>query len=493
MLKILKSATKNSLIYGMGNLSIKLVGLVLIPIYTNTDYLSVSEFGALGLLDISSQFLSAVLGFSLTQGLTRWYWDPKYSGKQKTIFFTALVFVSILCTFTFLATLLQARNISQLLFSTEDYSYVVVMVVLSSLLQVVIYMIQSLMKLQEKPVFYSITNVIKLLFTLLFTIYFVLSLKRKLDGIYEAQVIGSVIFLLVTIPYLWKNISFRFEKNILVELLRYCYPLMLASVSGILLASQDRYVLNYLSNLDSVAIYTLSYRISNTIKIIVVTSVQMAISPILFKMLDDPNNKRFYSKYMTYFTFGVMIFVLALNLFGYEILKIFTHDMQYWKAYKLLPILNYGVLFGMMRDTSLLGLQITKKTKIIGTLIFFIALLNLGLNFLLIPRWSYYGSSAATLVSEFIFFILVYAIAQKAYTIPYEAKKLMLMIAVSLVLLALSYPVNGFNVYLRISLKLGMILSFPFILMLFGFYEAIEIERIRGAIRKWTGGMIDLK
>jgi O-antigen/teichoic acid export membrane protein len=40
MLSNIKLAFRNSLIYGLGNVSIKLAGLILIPLYTNPQYLS---------------------------------------------------------------------------------------------------------------------------------------------------------------------------------------------------------------------------------------------------------------------------------------------------------------------------------------------------------------------------------------------------------------------------------------------------------------------
>jgi len=47
MLKDVKSTIKNALVYGLGNVSVKLVGLVLIPVYTNPVYLSMDDYGVL--------------------------------------------------------------------------------------------------------------------------------------------------------------------------------------------------------------------------------------------------------------------------------------------------------------------------------------------------------------------------------------------------------------------------------------------------------------
>ena len=88
MLKDIKSSLKHSFIYGLGNLATKLVGFVLIPIYTDAKYLSVADYGALSILEITSQLLVAILGLSLYQGYVRWYWDLKTDDERKKLFFS---------------------------------------------------------------------------------------------------------------------------------------------------------------------------------------------------------------------------------------------------------------------------------------------------------------------------------------------------------------------------------------------------------------------
>src|SRR6056297_224965 len=89
MLQDIKNASKHSFVYSIGNISLKLLGLILIPYYTNEAYLSHEAFGALALLEATMQLASGLFGLALAHGLKRWFWDNKYINKQKEIFFTA--------------------------------------------------------------------------------------------------------------------------------------------------------------------------------------------------------------------------------------------------------------------------------------------------------------------------------------------------------------------------------------------------------------------
>ena len=71
----IKKILKNSAIYSTGNSATKLVGFVLIPIYTK--YLSIEDFGVLGLVEVTSQILIGVFGLALYRAFIRWYWDPQ--------------------------------------------------------------------------------------------------------------------------------------------------------------------------------------------------------------------------------------------------------------------------------------------------------------------------------------------------------------------------------------------------------------------------------
>ena len=90
MLKSIKVSFKDTIIYGLGNVSVKLVGLILIKLYTNPKFFTVDDFGRIGLLEISAVVLTSFLASGLPQSLTRWFWDKEHKKNQKGIFFMSL-------------------------------------------------------------------------------------------------------------------------------------------------------------------------------------------------------------------------------------------------------------------------------------------------------------------------------------------------------------------------------------------------------------------
>jgi len=202
-------------------------------------------------------------------------------------------------------------------------------------------------------------------------------------------------------------------------------------------------------------------------------------------MMDAPDRFRFYSKYMTYFGYVTMIMILGLSLFSLEIIKVITVDRSYWESYKIIPIICMAIYFGMLKDTSLLGLQIAKNSKVISGVIMIITLLNVALNFLLTPVLGMYGAALSSLVAQIFFFIVIYKIAQRNYPIPYEIRKVITLFILGAILVMFSYLPNEWSPALRILIKSVIFIGFPFLLYFFRFYEEIELIRLKELFIKW--------
>lgn len=477
MQNILKSVVKDSFIYGIGRISSKIVGFILLPLYTG--YLSTAEYGILGILEISGQVLTSVLGFRLMAALHRWYFDTDYIEKSKSIFFSLLSFSFFSALLITIIIALFSDQISLILFDSETYSYLINLLLATVLLEVFFIIPTTLMKLQEKAVLYSLSHVGKLIIDLGFTIYFITSLGRKVEGIYEAKIIGFIIFFLFASRFIWSNLKIKFELEIIKAMLVFSIPLAISSIAGILLSITDRYCLKFLGNLSDVGIYSLGYKLANTTKIIIVSSFQLAISTVVFKIMNSPENKRLYPKLLTYLSFVTMVFVLGFSVFGKELVELLAQNKDYWDAYHIIPIISFSIFFGMLKDNTAYGIYISKKTAKIPLYIFGASLVNLILNILFIPIWSIMGAAFATLVSQIILFFFIYRYSYSCYPVEYELNKIFKLVMIGLILVFVSLLINNMDYLIRVVVKFALVISFPLIMYFFDFYDKNEIKALK--------------
>lgn len=486
MLKSIKTSFKDTVVYGLGNVAVKLVGLILIPIFTDAKYFSIEQFGILAILEICGIILIAVMASALPQNLARWYWDKDHKDNQKGIFFMS-VSTQLVVSLSFCLLLIPLSGaLSEMIFSKPDWGKALSFVILASAIQAINNIINTLMRLQSKSLLYSITNLVKLASVLLLSLFFILSKKMGLEGYFLAQVIGNALVVLLLLGYTIKNSRMFFDVSIFKSMNAYGFPLLLANISAAALTVVDRVSLSSMTVLKSVALYTMAFKITSVLKLVIADSMKLSLGPIILKKIDSPDNKRFYSKVLLYSSFVMMFAIIGISMFSFEALKVITKSKDFWGAIVIIPVLSLSVFFVNMRDVTVYGLQIAKKTRIIGLIVALSAVINIGLNILLIPIWDITGTAIATLLTQFIYWYACYYYSQKVFYVPYEIRKISVMLIVGAALSFSSLLINGMELFPRLIIKTACVLSFPFILYLFNFYEPIELQAIRGFVLKWS-------
>lgn len=485
LLNSIRQTSKDTIVYGLGNIAVKIIGFVLIPLYTNPEFFSVDDFGIIAILDITGLVMISVMASGLPQSLMRWYWDKSYTNNQRGIFFMSLMTQLIVSVAFCLLLIPLTRQMSTTIFKTVDWSSTLKLIILASALQALNNIINTLMRLQGKSLLFTITNLSKLLIVLTLTIYFIIYRHTGVKGIYLAQAIANFLLILFVLPYTIRNCRMYFDFFVIRSMSRYGFPILLANFAAAALNVIDRYSLNSLAVLKYVAIYTLAYKISSVLKLVIVDSIKMAVTPLVLQKMESPDNKRFYSKTLLYSSFVLMLGILVISLFSFEVIKLITGSKEYWQSFYIVPLLSLSVFFLNLRETSSYGLIINKKTRIIGINVVISCILNLILNILLIPRLDILGAALATIVTQLCYWLMNFYFSQKELFIPYELRKITLLFLTGGLLSFSGLLMTDLPLIIRILIKTGCLAAFPFILYFFGFYEQAELQAIKGFITKW--------
>ncbi|MDP2037424.1 MAG: hypothetical protein Q8L04_08575, partial [Ignavibacteria bacterium] len=83
------SILKHSTIYGIGNVALKGMGIITLPIFAK--FLTLAEFGAFGILDITIGILGEVLTLGQSNSVILFNNSTDYKEKKKTVFFTITI------------------------------------------------------------------------------------------------------------------------------------------------------------------------------------------------------------------------------------------------------------------------------------------------------------------------------------------------------------------------------------------------------------------
>ncbi|MFZ1292133.1 MAG: oligosaccharide flippase family protein [Melioribacteraceae bacterium] len=474
----LKITFKHTLIYSLGNISSKIAGLILLPLYTNTNIFSTEDFGLLVLLEITSQIFVAVFALELGRSVLRWCAEEINIEIQKSIIFTSLIFIILIVISYNIVLSYHVKYFSILLFSNADYANYFNLIFIWSGIVIINQIPMSILRVREKPIIYILFSVTNFVAVLLFIIYFVVFQQKGVEGILLGQISGNLILSILTIPVIYKNSKMKLEFKIIWDMLKYGFPLIFSTLASLLLSFGDRYILEYFLPISIVGIYSLGYRIASTVNIFIIQSFQLGYFPIAFKMIHEPNSKRFYSKVLTYYVIAISFISLLIALFSRELLVLIS-SKEYLIVYNIIPIILLSFIFRGIADMVSLGFFISKKTKYNSIIIISGMLISVTTNFLLIPLFGMCGSAISMLIAFFLMTVSTYLIVNKIFPINYEIRKIILIIFGGIVLFIPTIFITELNFFTQLIIKIVIIILFPFGLFYVNIFEEIEIAKIK--------------
>ena len=91
---------------------------------------------------------------------------------------------------------------------------------------------------------------------------------------------------------------------------------------------------------------------------------------------------------------------------------------SYFIAYKIVPVISLAYAVSKISGLINLSFYQEKKTLKLMELSIYAAILNVALNFILIPLYGYYGAAIATLITFLFMLIIKYYLSKKYYFLP---------------------------------------------------------------------------
>ncbi len=476
----IKNTAKNTFIYSISNVLVKMSGLILLPLYTS--HISLAQYGLLGFYEITFEILNMISGLGVDHALARWYWDKESQYEKKVVVFNATL-VSLATTLIIMTLgFFTLHGFSETLLWEKQSITLIFWFIISSLSRILIRQPLLLMRIQGLSVRQTIINIIRIVIVVGISFITIAHFKLGLAGIFIAETVANALILPSLYAYILKNVKFQYNYILIKEMLNFSLPLLLSSILALVLTLSDRYIIQFFGNFEDTGTYTLAYKISNIIRIFVIHSFAQAYIPIFYKYMHDEDSKNFYIKSVSYYTFISAIIALALTIFGQEAIQIIAQSPDYYSAYKLLPYLVIGVIFAGLRQILVLPLNKHKKTKLISVITISAGVFNIILNILLVPFMGAQGAALATGLANLFIVIVYYYFVNKLEDIRYEDKKIINAISLAIILSAIALLIADINIYYRLPIKVGLFLSFPVIMYLTKFYDKEEIHQIRHAV-----------
>ena len=483
----MKSETRQlfstSTIYSVGNILVKLVAFILIPLYARK--LVPEEYGIIAILELTELIGKTIFVFGLGNSVLRFFVSYKTENKENEFIFSILSF--LLISNMFLLGLIyrfpQVFVQNLLSYSSENvlyFRYILVVIFVGVFQRIFITLLQS----QGKALQYILFMLINFLLLIGLNIYKVGILDQGVQGIVESKLYVAILnFVVINIYFLFKFRP-KISISVLIESLRFSLPLIFVGISLTIMTLADRYLLKILRDMTEVGVYTMAYKFGMVMNMVLIVPFRQAFFPLMFKLFDKQDVKKIYIKFFSYFLVTGAFIFLIISVFAKEILIIAT-SKNYIGGYVIIPFITFSYLLLGLRDIFVNVLASRKETKVIAYITILGAIINIILNLLFIPFWGFLGAAVATLISYMVIFGVTYYYQQKSYYINWDWKRARILFVTSLGLYLLSLITFFTNSYYNLIWKFVLIMSFPMILYFVGFFKEQELDGIRKIVNRF--------
>lgn len=477
LLVAIRQIGKHSIIYGLGNILPKLLGFILLPIYTR--YLTPADYGILSLLVVTSSIAYIIAQVGLGSALFR---EVIYQeSDERKVQSTALYFLVGESALFFGALIFFSSKLSSLIFNSREHTHLLRLIFLAGLLNVFNIVIMARLRIRQQSALYSTLAVSRFLIGAILNIYFIVVLQRGVEGLITARLILAALFSAVYLAILIKDLRLTFATPILTRMLSFGVPLVPFGLARIVMTSSDRYFLQHFSTTAEVGLYSLGYNIGILVNLIVV-AIQLAWPAQMFTIAKQSNAEHQFAKILTYYLVILGFIGLGLSVLAREVLVLMTTP-RFYEAHIVVPliVLSY-ILYGVIYMTNT-ALETQNKTKYMSPIIFFAAILNLVLNYALIPRYGMMGAAWATVIAYLVLAVVQTAVNLHFWYIPYEYKRIAKIAFVWGVIYSGSLLIRMPNVLLNGGLKLFLLATYPLLLYALRFYEKRELDTLKRFLR----------
>ncbi len=399
--------------YSLGNALVKVSGLILLPVFTNAHYLPVADYGRWGVFEISAQLAISVLGLSLAVGLVRFYHEP---GGGRDALGAAWWITVGMAGLLAVAALVGIPRIAPPSFRTIGW-----LLVAYTAFEILIAVPLALLRAEGRAGSHTAVLGFKLMLLVLFALFLMVRKGAGLEGMLAAYAGAGGIALVAAILAARQTQFFipRISGPTARQLLAFSLPLVIGGLGSMVLNAADRYVLAIYRRPEEIAFYTLAEKIGGVVNMFVVQPFNLAWLPLLFR-LDEHQRPGVLKLLLPYLNIALCLVVVALSVAVGPTLAIMRSDPAYRRAIALIPWIGFGfVAYGLSAVFSGV-LALFHRTRAISLGLACAAVLNMGLNFLLVPSLGAFGAAVNTLIAYAALLAAQFFAVQKILPVRYS-------------------------------------------------------------------------
>lgn len=422
--------TENSTIragiwYVICNFILKGIALFTTPFFTRI--LSKADVGYFSNVQSWYNLLSVIITLNLSGSIFLAYFDYK---KKLEKYVSSILVLSSASTFAFYLMILIFKDFFLNLFSIDEYVLHIMFFAIAFQQALDMFNIENRVQGKYKStVIFSLLNcILSNAIAIVLVYFFKMGILGRVVGFYAPQIMVNLCIYMYVI-YRGKGIEIRF----IPYALKLSLPLIFHNLGHILLSSSDRIMITKLCGTDNTALYSIAYSCGSIVSLLW-SSMNNAWSPWAYSCMNMDDREKLKRASKAY-SLSFVVVVFCIMLVAPEVLWILG-GKSYANSVGMIPVVMISYVFVFVYSLYVNIEFFFKKQNIIAVGTVIAAVLNLGLNYLLIPIFGYVAAAYTTLIGYAFLFVYNYLNVKKLKkTYFYDTKFFIAILAISICLI----------------------------------------------------------
>lgn len=428
LLKRLKEFLKDASFYGLSQVLGRLVGFLLIPLYTK--YLTPADYGIMTLLGFYTLFYLPLSHLGLQGAMFRYVGFSESEENEEVVFSTALTANLLIGVFFASISIIFIHYLEEILLHNTAYRLLLQITIVSSFFTSINAMGYSYLRIKRRVKLIFFLNLGSLLLNVGLNIYLIVFQGLGIQGAVIALLGSSILSFILLFGVAKIRFRFRFEKEMGKKMLNYGLPNVPGYVQAVIMMIFGQYMLNKMVSPTDLGFYAIAWKFSLPLQMLlgVTHNSWKAYKFDLNKKVK--NDRSILGQFTTLMILGYCILYLLLALWGPDLLILFTAS-DFHQAAKYVPYLALIPLTNALYLVFGSFVSFGESQKLQPFIASTGMIVTVACSFWLIPIYTIKGVAIATALGWTIMSILAYFYGQFLFKVNFRLKYVLPLIILS--------------------------------------------------------------
>ncbi len=386
--------------YAIGNIARRLVGFVMLPIYTR--YLTPADYGVIGLLAFAMAVFEPIFGARLGRAIPKFYLETSDARTRRSVIWGALGLFAV-------------NLLSQPIEQTG----------------------MAYMRLQGRSRLFLAFSLAKLVLQLGLNLLLVVYWRGGVTGVVESGIISSSLLAVAVTGYVAMHERPAFDWPLTRRMLRFCWPLWLSGIAGLYIGSSGSMYLRFFGSLGDVGRLQLGLKLASAVGVLLWAPFSQHWEPMSFRYYRAAQGER---KFQVAFVALSALMIgggLGVSIFAEPVIRVMAAK-PFQAAAEIVPVLVLGIVLNRLSSFFNFGFIVTGHTKVHSACQYATAAVITLAFLLLVPRYGLAGAAYAQLIGYATSFGLIRIVSRRYYDPGYPFAPLGIFILIGVMAYAAS-------------------------------------------------------